>query len=155
MHMRCTTWAFAALLATAGLGTAQATGNLAVAPHASHQQECGACHVAYPPGLLPAASWARIMARLNQHFGTDASLDENTARDIGNWLQVHAGTDRRGQAEPPQDRITRAAWFLRQHDEVASATWKRASIGSAANCAACHADAAKGDFNEHRVRIPK
>ena len=24
---------------------------------AAYQQECSACHMAYPPGLLPAASW--------------------------------------------------------------------------------------------------
>ena len=95
------------------------------------------------------------MGRLSQHFGTDASLDEGTARDIGNWLQVNAGTDRRGRDAPPQDRISRAAWFVRQHDEVSPATWKRASIGSPSNCSACHAEAAKGRFNEHEVRIPK
>jgi hypothetical protein len=44
---------------------------------------------------------------------------------------------------------------VRQHDEVSASTFKRASIGSAANCSACHAGAAKGDFNEHAVHIPK
>jgi hypothetical protein len=41
--------------------------------------ECGSCHLAYPPGLLPAASWQRIMIRLEGHFGDDASLDPATA----------------------------------------------------------------------------
>ena len=138
----------AATLAFSFGGTAQAAANV------KHQQECGSCHVAYPPGLLPAASWARIMGGLNKHFGTDASLDESTTRDIGNWLQVNAGSGRRSE-EPPQDRISKSNWFVRQHDEVSASTFKRASIGSAANCSACHAGASKGDFNEHAVRIPK
>lgn len=126
-----------------------------VAPLPLHQQECASCHVAYPPGLLPAASWQRIMSGLNQHYGTDASLDATSTRAIANWLATHAASGRRLREEPPQDRISRSAWFVHEHDEVSRATWKRASVGSPANCSACHADAATGDFDEHRVRIPK
>ena len=142
----------AALLLT---GLAHAEHGYAVTPNAKHQQECGSCHVAYPPGLLPAASWARIMGGLGKHFGTDASLDATSTAEIAAWLKANAGTDRRAAQEPPQDRISHASWFVRQHDEVSASTWKRASIGSPSNCSACHAGAAKGDFNEHAVRIPK
>ena len=138
------------------LGTAaRAEHGFAVAPNASHQQECSSCHVAYPPGLLPAASWGRIMSGLNKHFGTDASLDATTTAHIAAWLKAHAATGRRAEEEPPQDRISRSTWFVHQHFEVAASTWKRASIGSPSNCSACHAGAAKGNFNEHEVRIPK
>jgi nitrate/TMAO reductase-like tetraheme cytochrome c subunit len=136
-------------------GLVHAERSYAVAPNAKHQQECASCHVAYPPGLLPAASWSRIMGGLDKHYGTDASLEDASTREIGAWLKANAGTGRRGSEEPPQDRISKANWFVRQHDEVSASTWKRASIGSAANCSACHAGAAKGDFNEHAVRIPK
>jgi mono/diheme cytochrome c family protein len=122
-----------------------------------YQQECAACHLAYPPGMLPAASWRRILATLPRHYGSDASLDPASVAALSDWLIGHAGTYRRmgGQA-PPEDRITRSDWFVREHDEVAAATWKRASVKSAANCAACHGGAqSKGDFNEHSVRIPK
>jgi nitrate/TMAO reductase-like tetraheme cytochrome c subunit len=145
----------AAVLGLSIVGSAQAERGYAVAPLPKHQQECSSCHVAYPPGLLPAASWARLMGGLGKHFGTDASLDAASTQEIGAWLQANAGSDRRVREEPPQDRISKSNWFVRQHDEVSAATWKRASIGSPANCSACHADAAKGDFNEHKVRIPK
>ena len=135
-------------------GLAHADRSFAVAPNAAHQQECAACHVAYPPGLLPAASWERIMGGLDRHFGTDASLDATTAAEIKTWLVAHAARGGR-IGEPPQDRISRSSWFVRQHDELPASTWKRASIGSPANCAACHAGAARGDFNEHQVRIPQ
>lgn len=120
-----------------------------------YQQECAACHTAYPPTLMPAASWARIMANLPKHFGTDASLDAATARELSSWINSNAGTYKRVSEEPPQDRITRTAWFARKHDEVSTATWKLPAVKSAANCAACHTTADQGDFNEHKVRIPR
>ena len=39
------------------------------------RNECGTCHVAYPPGLLTAPDWRKLMGGLERHFGTDASLD--------------------------------------------------------------------------------
>lgn len=123
-----------------------------------YQQECAACHLAYPPGLLPAASWQRLMGGLPQHFGTDASLDPATVREIGQWLRSHAADTQRsraGAAAPPDDRITRSAWFQREHREIAPAIWARPGIKSAANCAACHSRADQGDFDERHIRIPR
>ena len=71
-----------------------------------------------PPGLLPAASWQRLIDNLPRHFGTDASLDAATAKELSTWLAAHAGTDKRAREAPPEDRITRSAWFIREHDEV-------------------------------------
>ena len=133
-----------------------ADGNLMRVPLLSrYQQECAACHLAYPPGLLPAASWQRLMSGLDKHYGTDASLDEASVRQINGWLQSHAGTYKRVNEEPPQDRITRSAWFERKHRKVAPEVWKRASVRSAANCVACHSGADKGDYGDDGVRIPR
>lgn len=120
-----------------------------------YQQECAACHLAYPPGMLPAASWTRVMANLPKHYGTDASLDPATVKALSTWLGANAGTYQRVSEAPPQDRITTSSWFVRKHREVAPDVWKRAAIGSRANCAACHTRADKGDFDEDNVRIPK
>jgi hypothetical protein len=120
-----------------------------------YTQECGGCHLAFPPNLLSKASWQRVMSGLEKHYGSDASLDAATQKQIDTWLQTHGGQGKRARKEPPQDRITRAAWFERKHREVNVATFKRAAIKSPANCAACHGDAAQGDFEDDRVRIPK
>lgn len=120
-----------------------------------YQAECAACHVAFPSHLLPAASWARLMGKLPQHFGTDASLDAATTRELSGWLQAHAATGRRATDTPPEDRITRSAWFVREHDEVRASLWKSAAVKSPANCAACHTRAAEGRFSEHEIRLPK
>jgi len=120
-----------------------------------YTQECAACHVAYPPGMLPSESWRRLMNNLNRHYGTDASLDSATTAELAGWLAANAGTHRRAREAPPEDRITKSAWFVRQHDEVAPSVWKRQAVKSPANCTACHAQAPQGDFNEHAVRIPR
>ena len=124
-------------------------------PPAVVVQECGACHVAYPASLLPAESWRALMAGLPRHFGSDASLDANTARTVAAWYEAHAGSGKRAREVPPEHRITRGAWFQREHREVATATWSSAAVKSPANCKACHAGAAQGDFDEHAVRIPR
>jgi len=125
------------------------------APLALYTQECASCHVAYPPGLLPAASWQRLMANLPRHFGTDASLDPAGQKELAAWLAGNAGTGRRAGEAPPNDRITRSAWFLREHDNVPARTWKLPAVKSPSNCSACHSQADQGDFDEHNVRIPR
>ncbi|SOE87601.1 Dihaem cytochrome c [Burkholderia sp. YR290] len=120
-----------------------------------YRQECAACHIAYPPGMLPAASWQRILGNLQHHFGTDASLDAESVRQISTWLAANSTADATAHAAPPEDRITRSAWFRREHAEVPAAVWKRPMIKSASNCAACHTRAEQGNFNEHFIRIPQ
>ncbi|WP_211242710.1 diheme cytochrome c [Sinimarinibacterium sp. CAU 1509] len=115
------------------------------------QAECGSCHVAYPPQLLPAASWDRIFATLGDHFGSDATLDPAVAADLLRYAQTHAGR----AANPAPLRITETRWFRHEHDEVPMATWQRKAIGSPANCAACHRQADTGDFSERGIRIPR
>lgn len=121
---------------------------------AAYQAECAACHTAYAPGLLPARSWQRIMSGLDKHYGTDASLDDATVRQLSVWLQANAGTYKRVSEEPPQDRLTRSAWFARKHDDIPPSVWKHTAIKSAANCGACHTGADRGDFDDDNIRLP-
>ncbi len=140
------------LMAVAGMAWADEGGQrVPVLP--AYQAECSACHVAYPPRGLPAASWQRLMSHLPQHFGTDASLDPQTTAQIANWLQVNA--NRRSADTPPEDRMTRSSWFVREHREVSSVVWQRAAVGKPSNCAACHTGAAQGRFSEDDVRMPR
>ena len=123
----------------------------------AYQQECGSCHLAYPPGFLPAQSWQRLMAGLDKHYGTDAALDPATVQQLAGWLQAHAGTYKRvSTTPPPQDRITQSAWFVRKHRQVDSPlVWKHASVKSAANCAACHAKADQGRLDDDELTFPR
>lgn len=120
-----------------------------------YRQECAACHVPYPPGMLPSRSWLHLMSALPHHYGTDASLDAATVKQLAGWLTENAGTYRAVGEVPLEDRITRTGWFIRKHDEIPSSVWLRPAVKSAANCAACHTRADQGDFNERYVRIPR
>jgi hypothetical protein len=114
--------------------------------------ECAACHVAYPPSMLPAASWLRLMGNLGRHYGSDASLDAKDIALITPWLLAQAGTRRSAATPPPDDRITRSDWFVRKHRGIEPATWQLPSVRSASNCMACHSDAKHGTFSERALR---
>lgn len=149
--MKMTALLFAALALLAH--EALADGQRYRADNARFKAECGSCHLAYPPQLLPAPAWRRIMAGLDKHFGTDASLDPAAAAEIGAYLEKNAGSGRRAGGETL--RITEGAWFRHEHDEVPAAAWRRPAVKSAANCAACHRAAEQGDFSERNIRIPR
>lgn len=121
----------------------------------AYKQECGSCHIPYPPSMLPPVSWQRLMLNLPQHFGTDASLDAQTVQVLSVWLTGSSTRTTNVTAAPEEDRITRTPWFVREHRKVAAATWKLPAVRSAANCAACHPGAEQGDFDEHALRIPR
>jgi nitrate/TMAO reductase-like tetraheme cytochrome c subunit len=136
------------------LARAEAAQSIKGAP-ASFTAECSSCHMAYPPSLTGKANWRGIMAGLDKHYGVDASIDSKTQQEISTWLLANAATSARQAAASPEFRITRSDWFIRKHEEVSASVWKRASIKSASNCGACHSGAARGDFDEDGVRIPR
>jgi cytochrome c553 len=122
-------------------------------PQGPYAAECGSCHVAYPARLLPRAVWGAVLGNLDRHFGVDASLDDVALAAVSRQLAAPTGVSAAVPVALP--RITTAAWFRDEHDEVSAATWRRAGVKSAANCDACHPGAARGDFDEDRVSIPR
>jgi cytochrome c553 len=117
------------------------------------QQECGSCHMAYPPGLLPSASWNKVMSGLDQHFGANALLSDSDRTVINDFLVKNA-SNRWTSSNAPL-RITQTRWYKSRHRELSPAVFKRPSVKSHGNCSACHANAAKGVFDERGVRVPR
>ena len=120
----------------------------------TYQTECGSCHIAYPPRLLPRESWHALMANLSAHFGTDASLDAATTTAVLQYLDANARRSRPGAAPVPL-RITEQRWFRHEHDEVPTSRWTSAAVKSPANCGACHPQAESGTFSERTLRLPQ
>lgn len=123
---------------------------------ATWQRECASCHLAFAPGLLPAASWQKIMQGLDQHFGTDASLSTQDTAEITRFLLQNPSNRWTSKATPL--RVTDAEWFKAKHihgGKIAASVWQRASVKSPSNCIACHAGADKGIFDEHGIKIPQ
>jgi Dihaem cytochrome c len=176
VHWLATVCGFALL--TAGLTVARADddregpfdGRLAgpdVAPAADplYVDECGACHFAYPPGLLPARSWEGVMTGLRDHFGDNAELAPDVAARLTRYLTEHAadrGADRRGAwvlrslgANDAPLRITELPAFRGEHREIpARLVADNQDVGSLSRCEACHTRAARGYYNGRDVRIP-
>jgi hypothetical protein len=149
------------IVASLALGAATAVvadddddGRRYAASHPAWKAECGGCHVAYPPQMLPTRSWSALMSNLNNHFGTDASIDPQMAAEISAFLERNAGRERTPAAQPVL-RITETPWFLHEHDEVPAQVWKSANVGSRSNCGACHANADQGSYGEGSLRLPK
>lgn len=122
---------------------------------ATVQKECGACHMAFQPGFLPARSWARMTASLADHFGEDASLPDDKVEIIRNYLMANAGdvVNRGRDANYMQwvapggtpQRITDNPDFLRKH-RFADSVWKDPKVVTKSNCVACHSGAERGYY---------
>ncbi len=130
------------------------------AAETTYRKECGACHVAYAPFLLPAASWQKLLRGLDQHFGQDASLEPEVRASLESWLQVASGGERKRSHDSSRwdaegtGRITDAAWFRREHRRIGPEIVRRPSVKTMSNCTACHRTAADWSFDEHAVMIP-
>lgn len=145
---------FAALMA---LQSPASAGNDWMPPvvDATVKKECGACHMAFPPGFLPARSWTRMMGSLTDHFGEDASLPDDKVEIVRAHLEANAGdVVTRGRAArymqwvapggTPQ-RITENPDFLRKH-RFPDSVWKDPRVVTKSNCLACHSGADQGSF---------
>jgi len=120
-------------------------------------KECGACHMAFQPQMLPKKSWDKIMDGLSNHFGEDASLDTKTVSHIKKYHMENAADSRwwggkfmRGLSKTSAPlRITETPYWVREHnEEVPQRAWKDPKVKSKANCLACHKQANSGDYDD-------
>ncbi|MFC1749761.1 diheme cytochrome c [Pseudomonadota bacterium] len=130
-----------------------------------YNEECGDCHMAYQPGLLPARSWKKLMHNLENHFDENAELDAETQAELALYLMENAAdkanykrsrsiTRSLDQDETPL-RISTTRYFIRKHDELPKRLVEgNPEVKTFSRCEVCHTDADKGSYNEHQVRIP-
>jgi cytochrome b len=129
------------------------------------RQECGSCHLAFHPNLLPARSWSLILAGQGQHFGTDLALDAPTVAALRAFLARNAAENSPTEAafkinrSIPADatplRITETPYWVGKHRGIRSTDWQLPLVRIKSNCAACHLDAAAGTFEDAAMRIPR
>lgn len=130
-------------------------------------KECGDCHFAYPPGLLPAKSWKKMLTAeaLKDHFGDNAELDKATLQTIHDYAVENAADKsyyKRSrkialateEGEAPM-RITEVRYIKRTHEDIPEKMVKgNADVKSLSYCNKCHTKADKGVFDEDTVSIP-
>lgn len=143
----------AGLILAAVTGVASADGGRLGAPtNATWKEECGSCHIAYPPQLLSKQNWRQLMSGLDKHFGANASLEPEEQQEVSGFLQRY-GSDS-GRRSASSMRISDTQWFIREHREVSRSTWVDPAVKSRSNCTACHVNAERGDWSERGIRVP-
>ncbi len=132
-----------------------------------YEANCADCHFLYQPGLLPARSWRELLtpARLENHFGENAELDEADRKSILAFLERHSadGSDYRlsikvrrsiRPGETPL-KISEVPYIREKHHELGRRHFEdNPGVRFRGNCSACHRRAKQGDYNEDSVRIP-
>ena len=132
--------------------------------NADYLEECGACHFAYQPGLLPSASWKKLMARLDDHFGENAELGIEASKQLTDYLLADAADMSTSKhsvrivksiTTGVPLRVTDVPYIRKEHHEVPIRMIKaNDKVKSLANCDACHTEARKGIYSENSISIP-
>lgn len=127
-------------------------------------KECGDCHLAYHPSVLPARSWKKLFTQQSQHFGENLALDNETTRLLLQYAVTNSAENHQTRAAWKIDqsvaqsaeptRITETRFWQRSHGKLKDAVWKMQTVKSKANCEACHTDAASGGFQPAAMRVP-
>lgn len=155
---------FVALLLTAGNAVADAVLVEAV-DDALYAEECSACHVAYPPALLPERSWRKLLSELDKHFGEDASLNETDRQKLLEYAVSHSAENSRSplakkilRSIPGKDtplRVVDVPYIKREHREIPRRVLQdNPEVKSLSNCDTCHRNSKAGSFAEREILIP-
>src|SRR5580704_5183711 len=129
----------------------------------TYAQECGSCHMAYPPSLAPSPRWIAIMDGLPNHFGEDATLEPGLMSRIRAYLTMNAAEkwDTRAahelQGSNPLDplRPTATPFWIRMHRGIPESVFKSRAVGAKGACGQCHSDASTGRFDPQDIHIPE
>ena len=164
----------AALVSLAGLGglagvlfylgvQVPASGFIQMAEMDDFKSECSDCHELYHPSLLPEESWTLMMAGLEDHFGEDASLSQDTTLAIGTYLERYASeawdseaANRLRVVDPENPmQISASPFWKENHAQIPEEVFKTRPVRGTGNCKACHGDAESGRFDDSKISIPE
>lgn len=132
--------------------------------NAIYKKECGACHFDYPAGLLPSSSWNKMMGNLENHFGDDATLDDENYKIISNYLNQNSAEKNMSYKRSKKivnslgnrtsDTISKTPYIEKKHRDIKENLITQKEVKGLFNCTACHRSAEKGIFSKKDVDIP-
>ena len=127
-----------------------------------YKTECADCHSIYHPSLRTAGAWRKMMSQLSDHYGEDASLPDADNQAITDFLTANnaeafdtEASWRIGRQDTPSLRMTDTGYWKRRHRKIENTAFNDPAVGSKANCAACHQDAATGLFADGKIHPPE
>ena len=132
--------------------------------HPLFYNECKSCHALYPPYLLPKQSWAKMMDNLENHFGDDASLDEQNRLSIRDYLLQNSAESSTKESAynilksiktEGTMAITKTPYWQKKHDEIDKTIFASKEVAAKSNCKACHTNIEQGLLNDKDIKIPE
>ena len=128
-------------------------------------KECGSCHFPYQPGLLPSNAWNKMMTNLENHFNSDASLNEADLQTLTKYLNDNSAEKNMNYKRssrivssllPGQvaDSISTTPYMVKKHREIRKDLITQPDVKGLFNCIACHKTADKGIYGERDIKIP-
>ena len=129
-----------------------------------YKEECGSCHFAYQPSLLPSGSWDKLMSSLDDHFGENAELDVAVRKRLTGYM-VNNAADKadfrlsrnimRSLGSELPLRIPEVRYIRHEHREIPARMVKgNDKVKSLSYCNRCHTTADKGSYSERGIDIP-
>lgn len=146
------------------LGGGKAPG-VAPVENPQYLEECGSCHFPYQSGLLPARSWTKVMAGLEDHFGENAELPAEDTKTLTDYLVENAADHANYKRSrkimktlPPGNAPLRASetpYFIKKHNQLSrNMVQDNPEVVSISRCETCHTKASTGSFSEIEILIP-
>ena len=128
-------------------------------------KECGSCHFPYQAGLLPANAWNKMMTNLENHFNSDASLNEANLQTLTKYLNDNSAEKNMQYKRSSRivsslaknqipDSISTTPYMIKKHEDIRKDLITQNEVKGLFNCIACHKTADKGIYGERDINIP-
>ncbi|MDD4329739.1 MAG: diheme cytochrome c [Aliarcobacter sp.] len=128
-------------------------------------KECGSCHFPYQPGLLPSNAWNKMMTNLENHFNSDASLNEANLQTLTKYLNDNSAEKNMQYKRSNRivsslaknqipDSISTTPYMIKKHEDIRKNLITQNEVKGLFNCIACHKTADKGIYGERDINIP-
>jgi mono/diheme cytochrome c family protein len=158
---------FLTILVNSLFAESYSSGKTDVAPvnNQLYIKECGSCHFPYQPGLLPSNAWNKMMENLENHFNSDASLNEADLQTLSKYLNDNSAEKNMQYKRSNRivsslaknqipDSISTTPYMIKKHEDIRKDLITQNEVKGLFNCMACHKTADKGIYGERDINIP-
>lgn len=158
---------FLTILVNSLFAESYSSGKTDVAPvnNQLYIKECGSCHFPYQAGLLPSNAWNKMMTNLENHFNSDASLNEADLQTLSKYLNDNSAEKNMQYKRSNRivsslaknqipDSISTTPYMIKKHEDIRKDLITQNEVKGLFNCMACHKTADKGIYGERDINIP-
>ena len=158
---------FLTILVNSLFAESYSSGKTDVAPvnNQLYIKECGSCHFAYQPGLLPSNAWNKMMGNLENHFNSDATLSAENLQTLSKYLNDNSAEKNMQYKRSNRivsslaknqipDSISTTPYMIKKHEDIKKNLISQNEVKGLFNCIACHKTADKGIYGERDINIP-